>query len=565
MDEFSYLQLLNDDNELLAAEDPLVGEFPSFNVNVEDFFGEFSQTASHDPSDPSDPESREAESSAPENVFSAQAVDISRFPEITSEEIEELKSASVNKNTSRSTKNWMSVFTSWCQSRHFGNVNIEQQSPDQLDNLLSKFYAEVKKKDGGDYEPESLKIMQCSIDRYLKDKNYPFSIVRSREFNNSRQILTAKAITLRQQGKGKRPNKAQPLAPEEETALWENGQLGDFNGKVLTNVNFKNLTEQLGFRGRQEHYTAYVEDLVIREQEDGTEVVEFREGPTKTRSGGLTIRRRTTPQVMHSTDGGKADPVRLFKLWLSKRPEGMKNTGPLYLSVINRPKSAEVWYSKIRMGENMIGNIMKSMASCLKTTKKLTNHSMRKTLVSKLKRAGQPRNVICEITGHARESSLDDYDEIDENQRKELSHIISGFKEAPKDKTPGKSANEVAKQHSAKEASNVQSNRTLAVERQRSPLAPVPQVQRQSQVHQVQHQTMGFNPGYQAAAAGFSGFIPPQFQYHMAASASFSAESVRNPAVNYTGCTFNYHSKYVESQSERKRRRVRIIESDDED
>ena len=139
MDEFSYLKLLNDDNELLAAEDPLVGEFPSFSVNVENFFGEFSQTASHDPSNPSDPESREAESSAPENVFPAQAVDISRFPEITSEEIEELKSASVNKNTSRSTKNWMSVFTSWCQSRHLGNVNIEQQSPDQLDNLLSKF------------------------------------------------------------------------------------------------------------------------------------------------------------------------------------------------------------------------------------------------------------------------------------------------------------------------------------------------------------------------------------------------------------------------------------------
>ena len=29
MDELSYLQLLNDDNELLAAEDPLVGEFPN--------------------------------------------------------------------------------------------------------------------------------------------------------------------------------------------------------------------------------------------------------------------------------------------------------------------------------------------------------------------------------------------------------------------------------------------------------------------------------------------------------------------------------------------------------
>ena len=152
--------------------------------------------------------------------------------------------------------------------------------------------------------------------------------------------------------------------------------MSDFNGKVLTNVNFKNLTEQLGFRGRLEHYDAYVEDVIIRQPEDGTEVVEFREGLTKTRNGGLTNWRRTTPQAMFSTSGGKGDPVKLFQLWLSERPEGMKNTGPLYLSIINRPKSADVWYTKVRMGQNTIGNLMKSMASCLRTNEKLTNHSM---------------------------------------------------------------------------------------------------------------------------------------------------------------------------------------------
>ena len=422
--------------------------------------------------------------------------------------------------------------------------------------VLTKFYAEVKKKDGDDYEPESLKIMQSAIERHLKDKKYPLSIVRSREFHNSQEVLNAKALSLRQQGKGKRPNKAQPLTTEEESALWEKGQLGDFNGKVLTNVNFKNLTEQLGLRGRQEHYDAYVEDLVIRQQEDGTEVVEFREGPTKTRSGGLSIRRRTTPQVMYSTDGGKTDPVRLFKLWLSKRPEGMKDTGPLYLSIINRPQSTDVWYTKIRMGQNTIGNIMKSMASCLKTNKKLTNHSMRKTLVSKLKTSGQPRNVICEITGHARESSLDDYDEIDENQRKELSHIISGYKEVQNEK----SSNEVSYQTSANEASN-QVNQAFAVQRQRALLVPIHHIQQQGQIHQAM---TGFNPGFQpAGCSGFPPSFPSQFQYRMAAFAS-SGSAV--PSPTYTGCTFNFYSKNVNEKSEpQKKRRAYIIESDNED
>jgi len=35
-------------------------------------------------------------------------------------------------------------------------------APKELDKVLSKYYAEVKKKDGDDYEPESVKIMQTS-------------------------------------------------------------------------------------------------------------------------------------------------------------------------------------------------------------------------------------------------------------------------------------------------------------------------------------------------------------------------------------------------------------------
>jgi hypothetical protein len=52
---------------------------------------------------------------------------------------------------------------------------------------------------------------------------------------------------------------------------------------------------------------------------------------------------------------------------------------------------------------------------------------MRKTLVSKLKKSGQPCNVICEITGHSQESSLDDCDQIDENRSQNLLHIITGY------------------------------------------------------------------------------------------------------------------------------------------
>ena len=120
--------------------------------------------------------------------------------------------------------------------------------------------------------------------------------------------------------------------------------------------------------------------------------------------------------------------------------------GPLYLSVINRPQLPDVWCTKIRMGQNTIGNIMRSMVSCLRTNKKLTNHSTRKTLVSKLKNSGQPGSVICEITGHACESSLGDYYQINENQRKV--HIISGYKGAQNQKRPNEVSNPTSENES---------------------------------------------------------------------------------------------------------------------
>ena len=168
-------------------------------------------------------------------------------------------SCSVKRRNKRACSKLGKVPPSWkCQHRN-NAARRTRHGPD-------KFYAELKKKDEDDYKPESLKIMQGTIERHLKDKISPLSIVRTTEFHSTQEVLNAKALSLRQQGKSKRLNKVQSLTPDEESAPWEKGLLGDFNGKVLRNANLNNLTEQLRLRGRQEHYDAYVEDLVIRQQ-----------------------------------------------------------------------------------------------------------------------------------------------------------------------------------------------------------------------------------------------------------------------------------------------------------
>jgi len=63
-----------------------------------------------------------------------------------------------------------------------------------------------KKKNGDDHEPDCLKVMQASLERYLKSKAYPKSFIQDREFLNSRKALKGRARKLREQGKGKQPN-----------------------------------------------------------------------------------------------------------------------------------------------------------------------------------------------------------------------------------------------------------------------------------------------------------------------------------------------------------------------
>ena len=62
--------------------------------------------------------------------------------------------------------------------------------------------------------------------------------------------------------------------------------------------------------------------------------------------------------------------------------------------------------------------------SPIEGSRKLTNHSVRKTLVNKLKKHQVAKSDIITITGHNNERGLDAYDSGDEEQQKHLSNCI---------------------------------------------------------------------------------------------------------------------------------------------
>ena len=107
--------------------------------------------------------------------------------------------------------------------------------------------------------------------------------------------------------------------------------------------------------------------------------------------------------------------------------------GPFYLNVIDAPLT-NVSYKNQAMGVNAINAMLSRMKkshhqqqNCAQT-KKITNHSARKTTVRKLKSFGFRKCEIKNITGHSSERGLDAYDSGNEDEIFAMSSVISKCK-----------------------------------------------------------------------------------------------------------------------------------------
>ena len=103
-----------------------------------------------------------------------------RFGNASHNDIQKLMNKSKNKNTTKATAKWMNVYHTWAKQK--GEVlEIGKLEPKNLDEILHHSFAELKKQDGQDYKPNSFSSMQASIDRYLRERGYMHSILKSTE------------------------------------------------------------------------------------------------------------------------------------------------------------------------------------------------------------------------------------------------------------------------------------------------------------------------------------------------------------------------------------------------
>ena len=225
----------------------------------------------------------------------------SKFKTTSDKELKRLVENNSNLNTKR-TSTWLKRYEKWAEHKGM-QTDLADVPKEELNRVLQQFYAELVKIDGKEYEPESLKVMIAVIDRYVREKR-GFSILKDKEFEVSRKVLNGKATDLQRSGMGKRPRKSDPLTEEEEEILWRT-VLGKENSTSLNYTLFFLISQHFGTRGRQEHHQIRIEDLkTIHDPATGEiTTIEWVEGPTKTRQGGLNKRPRMVTQKLYCTGG----------------------------------------------------------------------------------------------------------------------------------------------------------------------------------------------------------------------------------------------------------------------
>ena len=124
------------------------------------------------------------------------------FLSLTSEDVKLFIDEQDNKNTIRKTLTDINKFRRFLETKG-EKRDVHEISVDQLDAYLANFILSIKKSDGSEYEPSSLRNIISSIDRKLQRNKYEFLIMRGSgpQFSLTRDALKAKQKCLKKWAK----------------------------------------------------------------------------------------------------------------------------------------------------------------------------------------------------------------------------------------------------------------------------------------------------------------------------------------------------------------------------
>ncbi|CAG2216382.1 unnamed protein product [Mytilus edulis] len=227
-----------------------------------------------------------------------------------------------------------------------------------------------------------------TFQQYLINVKAEFREIHTMQPHELDQYLQEFFVGIRKEvklGLGNHPNAAEALESEDEEELYRSGGFGtDDPDSLLSTIWYMN-TIHFGLRGSHEHRQLKWGDLKLETDRNENQCLTYNERLTKTRDGSNTKNTRAYAPKSWSNPKMRGN-------YRSNRPtETCQPDSPFYLGV-NRSDNAKHWYKNQPLGEKSLKNLMKQAVakSNVEKKKKLTNHSGRKTAITRLLDEGVP-------------------------------------------------------------------------------------------------------------------------------------------------------------------------------
>ncbi|XP_078286867.1 uncharacterized protein LOC144611573 isoform X3 [Rhinoraja longicauda] len=312
--------------------------------------------------------------------------------------------ANIPYNTKRATAWGVRTWDEWAKNRNnylmensmkceelFLNVPLlsHEITRDQLNFWLCHFVEEVRQQDGSFYPPNSLRLLCCSILRYLRETckrlDIDFFNNCNGEFSEFRTVLDRRIKFLKQQGIGTLRKQAQPYTEEDEEKLWQIVfQLQD--AKSYSYAVYFYLCKVFGVHAATEHNRLVVDQFIFGTDEIGA-YLEFVAKPYR----GVTW--RTKGRIRQYADS--TNPrciVSLFRRYLGMVP----NSGPFY----RRPFAGRLEFCRRALGVHTLERYSKEICDEGDISGHHTGQSGRISSVAALHSRGFDEELIKERMGN---------------------------------------------------------------------------------------------------------------------------------------------------------------------
>ena len=187
------------------------------------------------------------------------------------------------------------VWEEWKKCRNISK-ETKAMTEIELNDNLSHFVLEIRKKDGNEYPPDTVYHICCGIMRYLSLECQPgidfFKNVSVKPF---RDVLDSKMKRLRSQGLGAKKRQAEPISQEEEELLEQH------SAQALVDTMLYMSGTYFALRSGQEHRALHhsPSQIELVEKPCQRAFLKYTEELSKNNQGGIKGRKRKPKVVIH--------------------------------------------------------------------------------------------------------------------------------------------------------------------------------------------------------------------------------------------------------------------------